>query len=373
MVSRPTRAALALALSLALAGGAAGAAWSHGLWLTLVGALLAMGWFAMLIVSTMRLSPLAASPVTGEPERDAALQLLLLDASPTALLRIDGGVVRALNRAARRMFDTDDRVLPPPPPLLYRDATHLRHAGRSWRVDRVEVGTQSVVALIDVESEERTAEARASAEMIQVLGHEMLNGLMPIVALAESGVTAALAEERDPALLVEILNTLARRAGGLQRFTEAYRSLARLPPPMRQEVGVTELVEDLARLFASRWPDVTLTVNVAEDMRGIFDRDQVNQAIWALLQNAVEAAVEARAAPHVHLLAAREDDALAIHVVDNGPGVPPDRATTMFRPFVTTKPAGTGIGLSLARQIAQAHGGSVELVSQSPTTIRLRI
>ncbi len=373
MASSRTRSALVLAVSLALAGVAAGAAWSRSYWLALSGALLVAGWFVVLIVLAVRRSPSVASPVTNEAEREAAVQRLLLDASPTPLVRIEGDAVRALNRAARGLFVTDDRVLPPPLPLLDPGATHLRHAGRSWRADRVVIGSQSVVALVDVDSEERTAEARASAEMIQVLGHEILNGLTPIVALAESGVTAALADQRDPALLAEILSTLARRAEGLQRFTAAYRTLARLPPPFKQDASVTELVEDLARLFASRWPHVTLTVNVAEEIWATFDRDQMSQAIWALLQNAVEAV---RAAAFVHtvdLSATRDDTALVIDVTDNGLGVSPDLSTAMFRPFVTTKPSGTGIGLSLVRQIAQAHGGRVDLAATRPTTIRLKI
>lgn len=373
MGSRRIRSALVLALSLALAGVAAGVAWSQGYWLALAGASLVAGWFVTLIVLAVRDTPPIARPAANETEREAAVQRMLLDASPTPLVRVDGDAVRALNRAARQLFETDDRVLPPPLPLLDGVATHLYHAGRSWRMDHVSVGAQLVVALVDVESEERTAEARASAEMIQVLGHEMLNGLTPIVALAENGVTAALAEERDPALLAEILSTLARRAEGLQRFTDAYRTLARLPPPLRQEASVTELVEDLARLFSSRWPHATLTIDVADDFRATFDRDQINQAVWALLQNAVEAANDAVDGPAVQLSATSNDTVLTIEVADNGAGVPPDLSTAMFRPFVTTKTAGTGIGLSLARQIAQAHGGTVNLSAARRTTIRITI
>lgn len=374
MASSRTRAALLLALSLAAAGGAAGAAWSHALWLALAGALLVVGWLAALTVLTVRHPPPASPPVASAAERKAMVHRLLLDASPTPLLLVDGAVVRTLNRAARRLFDTDDRVLPPPLPLLDRDASHLRHASRSWRADRVEVGTQVVVALVDVESEERTAEARASAEMIQVLGHELLNGLVPIVALAESGITTAAAAAHDPALLTEILTTLARRAEGLQRFTEAYRSLARLPPPMRHATSVTELIEDLARLFACRWPNALLEVEVEEGLSSIIDREQLSQAIWAVLQNAVEAAgSDEHPFASVTLSAAHEAGALVIDVADKGPGVLPEQTTAIFRPFVTTKSTGTGIGLSLARQIAQGHGGTLELVGSSPTTLRFRL
>ncbi|APX65164.1 HAMP domain-containing sensor histidine kinase [Sphingomonas sp. gentR] len=370
MVSRSERHAIAISLSLALAGATAAGAWFYGLWLALAGALLAILWLILLsVVATRR--PAATRPApTATEDRETALQRMVFDVSPTPLLLVDGTVARALNRAARRLFETDDRVLPAPPALLDRDTSHLRHAGRRWRADRVDIGRQAVVALIDVDSEEQTAEARASAEMIQVLGHEMLNGLVPIVSLAECGIAAADPQTGDPALLPEILTTLARQAEGLQRFTEAYRSLARLPPPLRQPVALAKLVDDLERLFSSRWPTARLTVDMPHPLHAALDRDQLNQAIWALLQNGVEAA-----GPHGHLgLSLRvQDGAILIDVSDDGPGIAPEQAHAIFRPFATTKTAGSGIGLSLARQIARGHGGTLNLSTLSPTSFRLRI
>lgn len=372
ILSRRGRVAVTTALALAGFGAAAGVAACNGLWLTAVGAGLVVVALTVGALFAATRVPIAQPASAGRVERDALVDRLLLDASPTPLLLVEGGAVRALNRAARTMFATADRILPDPPAIRDRDATHLRHAGHGWRMDRVQVGAGEVVALIDVEGEERTAEARASAEMIRVLGHEMLNGLVPIVSLAECGVAAADPATGDPALLPEILNTLARRAEGLQRFTEAYRALARLPPPLRQPVAVADLVEDLARLFASRWPGNRLTVDVASGLVASLDRDQLNQALWALLQNAVEAAAPDRAA-QVALHARMDGGALVIDVVDDGPGIPPDQATAIFRPFHTTKATGTGIGLSLARQIAQAHGGTLTLVPGSQTVFHCRI
>ncbi|MDJ0275269.1 HAMP domain-containing sensor histidine kinase [Sphingomonas sp. 2R-10] len=317
-----------------------------------------------------------AVPVTrpGPPDEAQIAHHLLLDASPTPLVLVNGATARTMNRAARRLFATDDRILPPPAPLFDRDATHLSHAGRNWRTDRVEVGDRSVVALIDVESEERTAEARASAEMIQVLGHEMLNGLVPIVSLAECGIAAAEARDNDPALLSEILTTLARRADGLRRFTEAYRELARLPPPMRQIVSIGEMIDDLARLFASRWPEIGLSIEIEPGLSGEIDRDQMNQALWALLQNAVEAIEQGTVSSgKVDIQVNSNDAVLTIEISDNGPGVPADRTHGIFRPFYTSKLSGSGIGLSLARQVLQAHGGTLTLVHPFPATFRAQV
>jgi signal transduction histidine kinase len=230
------------------------------------------------------------------------------------------------------------------------------------------LGDSMVVALIDIGQEEHAAEARASAELIQVLGHELLNGLAPIASLAESGLAAVKHPNADPALLRDILATLARRADGLQRFAEAYRSLARLPDPVVRAVAVAPMLADLARLFSGRWPGIVLKVEAPADLTSPPDRDQVSQAVWALLQNAAEAVAD-RPGGQVALTARGTDAGLMIDVVDNGPGILPDAAQRIFRPFHTTKPEGTGIGLSLARQnrartwrLADAqrqHGGPI--------------
>jgi signal transduction histidine kinase len=240
MVSRRGPSPIALSLGLVVAGIVAALAWQQGTWGLGVGAALVALWLAALnwwLVARPR------DAVRPDPARtddaDGLVLRLLLDAAPTPLLAIDATTARALNRAARRLFATDDRILPVPPPLTDATATHLRHEGRGWRIDRVRVANgQDVAALIDIEQEERAAEARASAEMIQVLGHELLNGLAPIASLAESGAVAVARPEVDVALLREILDTLARRAEGLQRFTEAYRAIARLPEPTRRAVPV---------------------------------------------------------------------------------------------------------------------------------------
>ena len=361
-----------------LASGAIGAAaLQKGLWGLLAGAVLAAIWLGALHCWRVLRPPPVAGPAAPSLEVGHAIVLrVLLDAAPTPLLGIEGVTVRALNRAARQHFVADDRILPVPAELLDRGTSHLRHEGRSWRIDRVDVtdvgAGHVVVALIDIEQEQRVAEARATAELIHVLGHELLNGLAPIVSLAESGLAAVGMANREPTLLPEILGTLARRAEGLQRFTEAYRTLARLPEPSLRPVLVRELAEDLARLFVGRWPSVALSVNLPDNLSWTFDRDQVSQAIWALLQNATEAASADPDRSAQVLLRARGTKAgLEIEVGDNGDGVPADSVDRIFRPFHSTKPDGTGIGLSLARQIAHAHGGTLAFEPAPITVFRL--
>ncbi|MHA6723944.1 sensor histidine kinase [Sphingomonas sp. RS2018] len=360
-------------IALTGAGAAMIVAWRAGLWGTLAGALLVTAWLIGLGCWTALRAPLADDPAPA-PDRlpDAALLRAVLDQIPIPLLRRDAGGARALNRAARALFATDDRILPVPDALADDTARHLRHEGRRFRIDRVDAARGPALAvLIDIDAEERAAQSRADDEMIDILGHELLNGLSPVVSLADSAVVAA--ERIDPKLPA-ILATLARRIEGLERFTQAYRALARLPEPVPAPIALGEMIEDLARLFAHRFGDrPTLATAVSGAPVAAVDRDQMTQAIWALLQNAGEAATTGDTPPQVTLLLTADGDGLTIDVADSGPGVAAPDRTRIFRPFHTTKPDGSGIGLSLARRIARAHGGDLTLLSETPTTFRMRV
>ena len=358
-------------LASALVGGFA---WDTGRWGLLTGATLTGVWALALAWWNAALVPARPIQTDGEEEHEeTAMHRLLLDAAPTPLLALDHDAARVLNRSARAIFGADDRIVPVPAALLDPSAATLRHEGRLWRIDRVEASSGvTVAALIDVEREELAAEARASADLIEVLGHELLNGLSPIVSLAESAQKAVAQEPGNTELLAEILGPLARRAEGLQRFATDYRALARLPEPILASVSLEQFARDLAQLFAQRWPATTLTLDIGHVGEWKMDRDQMHQAVWALLNNAAEA-TSATENARVALAIARDESRLAITVTDNGVGVQPESAGLIFRPFHTTKPKGSGIGLSLARQIARGHGGSLELVGANPTVFRVTL
>jgi signal transduction histidine kinase len=359
-------ATLASGLALAAGGALLVLAWQAGLWASAAGALLVVLW----IVGASGWAAMHHPPPRIDTPADALDPLsvrLLLDQIPVPLVRVDADGARAINRAARTLFATDERILPLPPALADRTERSMRHEGRSLRIDAVEGrGGDRLVALIDVEAEERVAQDRAADEMIDILGHELLNGLSPIVSLADSAITAAAAGHSS---LTEILATLARRIEGLEGFTRAYRALARLPALVRAPVSLAELGDDLARLFAARFgPGVTLTRSISPDATATVDRDQMTQAIWALLQNGAEAAGDGGS---VSLAATVASGTLTLLVGDDGPGVAADARARIFRPFHTSKPNGSGIGLTLARRIARNHGGDVTLEDEHATRFRL--
>lgn len=360
-------------------GAAAVAAWRGGFYACLVLVLLLGLWLATLaLLHALPPRPLPEHRDTkAGGDADRAVLRAVLDQAPMPLLAIEGsGRVRALNRAARKMFAIDDMLIDVPDTLL-NGGPRLHYSGRTYRIDRIEArdagAVHTIAALVDVESEERIAEARTTRELLQVLSHEVMNALTPIASLAESAL-ATLDDAPPPVeALRGMIGTLSRRAGGLLHFTQAYRQLARLPEPLLAPTPLTLLFDDLGRTFQAHWAGrVSFVAEPPPDVIVWMDRDQIAQALWALFQNGAEAAVAGATAPQVRL-SARAGDRLSLRVSDNGAGVTDEARSRIFQPFYTTKAEGSGIGLSLARQIVHGHGGELRLLSGEGATFELSL
>lgn len=364
-----------------LAGAAATAALLHGLYATATVSLLLALWAAAL-VGEAAVRSAAAPPPSVLPALDAEEQRrlrLYLDLSPAPLVALAGdNRLRVVNRAARRLFGADELVPAPPAGLIGaireaapgRSATVRVDAGDGEHAFAVVVadldgGTASVrvAALVNIDADLRAARAATLHDLVRVLAHEITNTLTPIASLSASAA-AMLAEPAPDVLAVRAaLDTVSRRALALQRFGEAYRDLAQLPPPMRQRVDLVALVNDLARLFRTRWPAATLNLTAPAGLEIGGDPDQLAQAIWALLQNAAEAG------SHVEVELMRAGAGAMLVVGDDGDGIAPENVDAIFRHFFTTKAAGSGVGLALSRQIFRAHGGDLCLLQAEPAAI----
>jgi two-component system, NtrC family, nitrogen regulation sensor histidine kinase NtrY len=236
----------------------------------------------------------------------------------------------------------------------------------------------SLIVLSDVSRALREEERSAWQRLIRVLGHELNNSLTPIKSIAGSLSTQIANAVPDSGQRQDFERGLAiieTRADNLNRFLQAYRQLAQMPPPVFHKTSLPLIVEHVAGL------ETRLRVQVvpgpATELE--VDPDQLEQMLINLVRNAVEAALEpghstgapdhARAtslSAAVPLVVMRWDVSerdLTLTIEDNGPGLL--NPSNAFVPFYTTKPAGSGIGLVLSRQIAEAHGGSIELVNRT--------
>lgn len=215
-------------------------------------------------------------------------------------------------------------------------------------------------------------ETDAQQQLVRVLTHEIMNSLTPIISLADTlceGVEQDTLEHDDLLMALQAIN---RRSNGLLQFVENYRKLQRISKPLFEDVRIGDLVADLQHLY----PDSIFHYEIEnEDQRLLMDRSQIEQVLINLLKNAQEAVEnrvndEAESAqnqiPYVRLTTHLSSNKrnFIISITDNGKGILPEVMERIFVPFFTTKTSGSGIGLSICKQIVTLHGGTITASSK---------
>jgi two-component system nitrogen regulation sensor histidine kinase NtrY len=245
-----------------------------------------------------------------------------------------------------------------------------------FRIRRTTFRQQGVphflLVMSDLSRTLREEERQAWQRLLRVLSHELNNSLAPIRSIAASLSSILVREPLPDAWLDDAqrgLGVIGARAEGLTRFLQAYAQLARLPQPVPRPMSVGDTVRRVAGLETRQrvnvidGPPVTIRA----------DRDQIEQLLINLVRNAVDAALETDGGVSVSWSA--NTDSVEVSVVDEGAGI--SGTANLFVPFFTTKPNGTGIGLTLARQIAEAHNGVLTLSARpapaAGTIARIRL
>ena len=320
-----------------------------------------------------------------ESSAEARFLSAVVDDSPSALITIDeDGRIELLNKAARQLFSrqhlqrvADLEVLGPelstaaklPPGTrkitrLVLDGVPQKAIFASAQVARLDQPI-TIVSILPVQSELGALEVAAQADLVRVLTHEIMNSLTPVTSLARSGAEMVAAAAKGGGDLSEAktaTETVARRAEGILRFVESYREFAQAPRVHRRTFKAKPWGEEILRLALTnaKEQEIEARVETQPDTLSLnADPELLAQAVLNLLRNAIRATAEV-AKPTLTLAMARERDGrFRIEVADNGPGIPADRREDVFLPFYTTYKGGSGVGLSFARQVALAHGGSI--------------
>lgn len=202
-------------------------------------------------------------------------------------------------------------------------------------------------------------EMEAWQKLIRVLTHEIMNSITPIISLSETLSEREMTEKNYP-VMRQGMQTIHRRSKGLLEFVENYRRLTRLPAPVRCPVSVRELLQDLQKLFSEEY----IHIEIPQTNRVLqIDRTQIEQVLINLIKNAKEACGKVQNPLIEVKMNPTTSWQCLITVQDNGEGILPEVQDKIFVPFFTTKTSGSGIGLSLCKQIMNRHGGNITVQS----------
>lgn len=314
----------------------------------------------------------------GALEADALLKRLMEEIDVAVFAFDSEGVLRVANKAGERLLGLPiervlgrtasflglDQFLTGETPRIVTQSFAGTGSGR-WELRRRGFRQGGLplelLVLADISRVLRSEERQVWQRLVRVLSHEINNSLAPIKSVADTMTSLLDRTPRAPDYEEDLrrgLDVVAARADSLNRFMGSYARLAKLPPPTVGPVSVAAWIKRVAEL-ETRLP---IRIEPGPELTIQADGDQLDQVLINLLKNAVEAGLETGGA-EVTIGWTDRDGSVEVVVRDQGPGLA--STTNLFVPFYTTKPNGSGIGLVLCRQVAEAHGGYLTLANRS--------
>jgi two-component system, NtrC family, nitrogen regulation sensor histidine kinase NtrY len=308
----------------------------------------------------------------------------------------ENGKIEIFNSAARRILKLNRPEfladLKEVSPTLVDAVSKLKTGGRELL--RLKIGEEFVqlsiyaieltlrgenvklISLQNIQSELEEKEMEAWQNLVRVLTHEIMNSVTPISSLAaivEEEVKPHTRAENGLALTKDQINdihlslqTISKRSEGLIHFVKEFRSLTSIPKPRPASIEVRPLLEELVMLHRKEVTEKNIGVSVSvypEDLTISADKNMIEQVIINLFRNAIQA-FEDQEGKAIELKAfLTEKTRIVISIADNGTGIDPEALEKIFIPFFTTKKTGSGIGLSLSRQIMRQHQGTLSVKS----------
>jgi nitrogen fixation/metabolism regulation signal transduction histidine kinase len=242
-------------------------------------------------------------------------------------------------------------------------------------VQRIDLRLQNepfhLLTFQNIRSELEEQELVAWQKLIRILTHEIMNSVAPISSLSSTLKDLIGEQEQiEEPLLQEVkssLDVIEKRSRGLLNFTETYRTLTRIPPPKFQLIDAGEMIRRLHTLFKAEMEERKIVWEahlppVAVTFQG--DPALLEQVFINLIKNSIEAMEQSESPQLILFLQRLAGGKIQMQLIDNGPGIPEETLDQIFVPFFTTKERGSGIGLSLSRQILRLHKGNIELQSK---------
>jgi two-component system nitrogen regulation sensor histidine kinase NtrY len=320
----------------------------------------------------------------------------ILDNVSTGILCFDpAGKILTINRAAGRGLNMER--------LNHLDELNRIHPGLGTKIQQMQPNTEytetvlhggnsiqltihisqiklkkesvSIAALNDISNQMEEQEIRSWKRLIRVINHEIMNSMTPIITLSmairrklANGEEAKQVEQLSKTALEDAIQSasiIEERSSGLVKFIERYKKLTSLPPMKMERFTADELFENLEQLFGEEFRRKGIRLNRSSpcNVELNADRQMLEQVLINLVKNSTEA-LERSEQPEIELSCFRDgDDNIRLAVRDNGEGIPSDKMDQVFVPFFTTREEGSGIGLSLCKQIIRSHGGTIHMES----------
>lgn len=295
----------------------------------------------------------------------------LLNNVDTAVIVCNGdGRIDWMNKTSLRLLDDTAKIPPEVMEAVRQNSQVVRLHGNTSDLELAVSSAQitikgkerNIVTLKNIHSALEKTEMEAWQKLIRVLTHEIMNSITPIISLSDTLSERSREypqSEHTRTSISQGLDIIHRRCKGLMEFVENYRKLTRISPPVKTCIEVDAFFDDLKGLVAETY----IRFRIAQ--KGMIwnaDRPQMEQVFLNLLKNAREACSK-HPQPEVEVCAEPLANGIRFTVSDNGEGILPEVKERIFVPFFTTKPNGSGIGLSLCRQIVSLHGGRIYVES----------
>ena len=322
-----------------------------------------------------------AAKKSAETETELHFYKMVMEGVDTAvIMATDGGCVEWMNSAARSVLGNEELL----PAVIIEGiksrSSEVMLAGKEYSLEcsrlSLRFSDRNIVVLKNIHSSIERSKVESWHKLVRVLTHEIMNSMTPIISLSEtlceSAKDDAFSADGDESMenIRRGLEIIRRRSSGLLSFVENYRKLTRIAAPDKQLFALNGLLDDLRELFSH--PYIKFESSAVDGVELLADRTQIEQVLINLLKNSVEACEERdnsagdydkRITFAADVVSTSGSRCVEFSVTDNGIGVLASVREQLFVPFFTTKKSGSGIGLSLCKQIITNHGGSIEIES----------